>query len=75
MSEIYHIRTISEVHQQLGLPKPKHPLISVITDFHGSQNIDFEGVRFTTDLYSMNQDIIREYKKGKAAYQIWLAKQ
>lgn len=54
MSEIYHIRTISEVHQQLGLPKPKHPLVSVITDFHGSQNIDFEGVRFTTDLYSIS---------------------
>lgn len=54
MSQIYHIRTISEVHQQLGLPKPKHPLVSVITDFHGSQNIDFEGVRFTTDLYSIS---------------------
>lgn len=54
MSEIYHIRTISEAHQQLGLPKPKHPLVSVITDFHGSQNIDFGGVRFTTDLYSIS---------------------
>lgn len=54
MSKIYHIRTISEVHQQLGLPKPKHPLVSVITDFHGSQDIDFKGVRFTTDLYSIS---------------------
>lgn len=54
MSKIYHIRTISEVHRQLGLPKPKHPLVSVITDFHEAQNIDFRGIRFTADLYSIS---------------------
>ncbi len=51
MTKIVHIQSISEVHKQLGLPKPKHPLVSVITDFSGSEDIDFRGVRFTTDLY------------------------
>ncbi len=54
MSKIHRIRTISEVHQTLGLSKPKHPLVSVITDFHGAQNINFEGIRFTSDLYSIS---------------------
>lgn len=54
MSDIYHIHTISEVHQQLGLPKPKHPLVSVIADFSEAKNLDLRGVRFTTDLYSIS---------------------
>lgn len=54
MSNIYHIKTISEVHQQLGLPKPKHPLVSVITDFEGAKGLNLSGIRFTTDMYSMS---------------------
>ena len=29
-SQPYHIKTISDFHQLLGLPKPEHPLISVV---------------------------------------------
>ena len=29
-AELYHIKTISEFHQLVGLPRPEHPLISVI---------------------------------------------
>ena len=54
MSNIYHIRTISEIHQQMGLPKPKHPLVSVITDFGEAENLNLKGVRFTTELYSVS---------------------
>ena len=54
MSKIYPIRTISEIHQQLGLSKPKHPLVSVITDFREAKNMNLKGVRFTTDLYSIS---------------------
>ncbi|MEL7533039.1 MAG: helix-turn-helix transcriptional regulator [Bacteroidota bacterium] len=54
MSKIYHIETISEIHQQLGLPKPKHPLVSVIDKFPESQNMSLPGVRFSTSLYSIS---------------------
>ncbi len=52
--EIYHVKTVSEIHQMMGLGKPKHPLVSVITDFSDSQEINLEGIRFTTDLYSIS---------------------
>lgn len=54
MDKIYHIKTVSEIHQMMGLAKPKHPLISVITDFGESNEISLEGVRFSTDLYSIS---------------------
>lgn len=51
MSEIYHIKTISEAHQAMGLTTPKHPLISFF--YHvdlpaPNKNID---IKFSSDLY------------------------
>lgn len=54
MSNIYHIQTISEIHTQMGLPKPKHPLVSVIQEFPEGQAINLQGMRFSTDLYSIS---------------------
>ncbi len=54
MNKIHHIKTISEIHQMMGLAKPKHPLVSVITDFGESQEMNLEGIRFSTDLYSIS---------------------
>lgn len=53
MSEIYRVKSITDLHQMLGIQKPKHPLVSVITDF-GDQLSANEGVKFTTDLYSIS---------------------
>lgn len=54
MDKIYHIKTISEIHQMIGIAKPKHPLVSVITDFGSSDEMNMEGVRFITDLFSIS---------------------
>ena len=54
MSKIYQINTVSEIHQMMGLAKPKHPLVSVITDFGESRQISLEGIRFSTNLYSVS---------------------
>ncbi|MEL6194663.1 MAG: AraC family ligand binding domain-containing protein, partial [Bacteroidota bacterium] len=54
MSNIFHVRSISEIHSQLGLPKPKHPLVSVITDFSEADPANFKEARFTMDLYSVS---------------------
>lgn len=54
MNNVFHIKTISEVHQFLGLEKPRHPLVSVITNFDGAQNLNFSGVSFTSGFYSIS---------------------
>ncbi|MEL6256599.1 MAG: AraC family transcriptional regulator, partial [Bacteroidota bacterium] len=54
MIDIFHIKTISEVHEQYGLPKPSHPMVSVITDFSGAQHIDLRKIKVTTELYSIS---------------------
>lgn len=54
MNSIYHIKTVSEIHQMMGLTKPKHPLVSVITDFGETRDVPLEGIRFSTDLYSIS---------------------
>lgn len=50
MSEFFNIKSITQVHQFLGLGKPLHPLIMVIRDW---PNIDFDflNVKITSDLY------------------------
>lgn len=53
MSKIYHIKSISEAHQFMGLYKPRHPLVSVVDQFEGTIPMD-RGGRFTTDLYSIS---------------------
>lgn len=54
MKEIYHIKTITEIHQMLGLAKPKHPLVSVVEDFSGSEEMNLVGMRFSSDMYSIS---------------------
>lgn len=50
MSDIIHIKSITEAHRGLGLPTPKHPLISVYYDSEVDMGIQ-SGTRFSTDLY------------------------
>jgi len=54
MSKVYHIKTVSEIHQMIGIAKPKHPLVSVITDFGASSDMNLEGIRFSTELFSIS---------------------
>ena len=51
MNEIKHIKSITEAHAIMGLPTPKHPLISVYQDNDTSFSSDLVGTRFTTDMY------------------------
>ena len=57
--DIKHFRSISEIHQAFGMPKPRHPLIS-LTHFNESNPfnpdkiqvydvLDFYKIAFTTD--------------------------
>jgi AraC-like DNA-binding protein len=51
MNDIIHIKSISEAHASLGLPAPKHPLISVHNDQDILNKEVFAGRRFTSDMY------------------------
>jgi AraC-like DNA-binding protein len=51
--ELFQIDSISQAHQAMGLPTPKHPLVSVVRtkDFVPKQN--FNGVRVINNLYQV----------------------
>lgn len=54
MKDIICVNSISEVHQFLGLEKPKHPLISVFTFGKEQQNTVFENFKYTFDLFQIS---------------------
>lgn len=54
MKDIICVNSISEVHQFLGLEKPKHPLISVFTFGREQQNAVFENFKYTFDLFQIS---------------------
>ncbi|MEN0049817.1 MAG: AraC family transcriptional regulator, partial [Bacteroidota bacterium] len=47
------INTISQVHQSLGLDKPKHPLVSVIYAKNIKSVIGFQDVKIVNNLYQI----------------------
>ncbi|GAA5219772.1 helix-turn-helix domain-containing protein [Membranihabitans marinus] len=51
--EIKRITSISQVHELLGIEKPKHPLISVLDLNHCVIGSEWVGVKISMDLYSI----------------------
>ena len=68
--EIIHVKTLSEVHEMFGLPKPKHPLISVLR--HADLNVEtgFDEHWFSTDMYmiSLKGKQKAVFKYGRTGY-------
>lgn len=54
MSEIIRIKSISEVHQFLDIPRPLHPLVSVIPIDDRITNFDYGNNRYVFDFYQIN---------------------
>ncbi|TGJ98387.1 AraC family transcriptional regulator [Leptospira langatensis] len=50
----YRIRTISEFHEVRGLPKPEHPLISVVDYSSIKHSSEFNVTSWTLDFYSIS---------------------
>lgn len=57
MKEILRIKSISQFHEILGLPRPAHPLISLIDDNDAMRKPELDdtlfNIRFSTDMYSI----------------------
>lgn len=70
MSDIIHIETVEQIHQIMNFPKPKHPLISVVYMKDFPTNRDFEGFRFTSELYmvSLKDGIEGSIQYGRNSY-------
>lgn len=66
----YRIKTISQYHQVMGLPKPEHPLVSLINlesiDLHGSP----DPISFVFDFYSISlkRNFNAKFKYGQQEY-------
>lgn len=52
-TEIHHIKTISELHEMQRLPKPTHPLISIVDVSQWEIPEQWIGFKSTTALYSI----------------------
>lgn len=58
MSEIFKIKSISEMHKLAGLKEPKHPLITVIEAndlrrFSKEENSEYIGLKMTWEFYAV----------------------
>lgn len=69
MSQLIHVKSITEFHRKLGLEKPKHPLISVIRHTPG-MNKDAGEIRISFDMYfiSMKDGITGKFAYGRNSY-------
>lgn len=66
----HRIKTISEYHQVMGLPKPEHPLISVI-NFESITNLPYnESISLVFNFYSISlkRDFNARFKYGQLEY-------
>jgi len=59
------IRSISELHRLLGLPKPLHPLVSLVDNTQISVNKNHLPVNFIFDFYSISY---KKKTKGRTGY-------
>jgi AraC-like DNA-binding protein len=51
--ESYHINSISQAHKAVGLPAPRHPLVSVVKTAAYRPTIDFRGLKVVNNLYQV----------------------
>ncbi len=53
MTKSYIIDSISQAHQSMGLPKPKHPLVSIVKTKDYRPVIDFRGLKVVNNLFQV----------------------
>lgn len=65
MAEKIYIQSISQVHKFFGLPKPKHPLISVLPITDELTNFDYGAHTYVFELYQIS---LKKGIHGSIAY-------
>lgn len=65
MKNLHHFKTISEYHRYSNLPKPEHPLISVVDYSAVHYPTDLSEIRWVQDFYSIG---LKRNVRGKFNY-------
>ncbi len=65
MAKSYVIDSIAQAHEAAGLPKPKHPLVSVVKTREFEPVIDFRGIKMISNLYQIT---LKQIGCGKLLY-------
>ena len=65
MKKIIHVKSISEVHDIFGFPKPKHPLVSVLPIDERMTSFDYGDLSYT---FSFFQISLKSGIKGSLSY-------
>src|SRR5262249_20600244 len=68
--KLLKIKTITEYHQIVGLPKPEHPMISVIDmgTIEGRKDCEFMNLVFDFYSISLKKDFNAKIKYGQQEY-------
>ena len=61
MGEIFHIKSISDMHDVFGLAKPKHPLVSIIRFKNAQIKLEYHHVRCALGMYCIIRSYITDY--------------
>jgi len=69
MSQFFHVGSIAQFHQFLGIGTPLHPLITLIGDWP-EMDVDFSNIKITSDLYliGMKGKAAGQFRYGRNAY-------
>lgn len=70
MTTFIHIKSISEVNQLVGLPRPLHPLITVIRKWP-QVAFDHEKIKITSELYTLSlkgKIGVNAFQYGRSSY-------
>lgn len=65
MKDIIHIKSISQVHDLLGIAKPRHPLVSILPIDQKMIDFDYGDHNYTFDFYQIS---LKEGLKGSWTY-------
>lgn len=70
MKDIIHIESISEMHNVFGLPKPKHPLVSIIRFKNALIREEYHHVRCSFGMYCVTHknETMGSMKYGRNSY-------
>ena len=70
MDDIIHIDSISEMQKVFGLPKPKHPLVSIIRFKNAEIKSEYHNVRCSFGMYCITQknDTTGSMQYGRSSY-------
>lgn len=70
MEEIFHIKSVSDMHEVFGLPKPRHPLVSVIRFKNAKIKSAYHHIRCSFGMYCITHknDTDGSMRYGRNSY-------